>query len=222
MKPLVWCLCFILCVGVLTAVNLDLLLSTLYYTPSLGWVHARDLPWRWLYDYGTFPAIAMAVGAAVGLIGSWGWPRWRLYRRRCAFLVLVVALGPGLLVNGILKPGWGRPRPRHVEFFGGQQPYYAWWQPAGPGAGKSFPSGHTSMGFALVAAVVLVPRRRRVWRRLWVASAFSYGCVLGWARIIQGGHFLSDTVWAGGVVGMVMWGLYVGLQPELADPPELV
>lgn len=222
MKPLFWCLCFLFCVASVTVGNFDLVLSAIYYTNASGWIQGRDVPWRWLYDYGTVPAIVMAASGAVGLLGSWRWREWIPHRRRCAFLVLVVALGPGLVVNGILKPGWGRPRPRDVAHFGGYQTYHAWWQPAGPGRGKSFPSGHAAMGFVLVAGVVLVPCRRRVWRHVWLTGSLSYSGGLGWARIVQGGHFLSDVVWSGGVVGIVIWGLYVSLKPDRADEIEWV
>ena len=41
--------------------------------------------------------------------------------RAAVFLVLSLLLGPGLLVNVILKDNWGRPRPGSVVEFGGTQ-----------------------------------------------------------------------------------------------------
>ena len=200
---------FALCALVLAITDVDLQLSDQFYLPSLGWYHADDAPWRWLYDYGQYPAIGLAVGAFGVFVGSHWRSVWRSHRRRCLFVVLAVALGPGLAVNGVLKPLWGRPRPRHVMQFGGDKAYRAWYQPAGlsAAADKSFPSGHAAMGFVLAAGVVLLPRRSAGLRWAWMAGALSYGGLMGLARIVQGGHFLSDVLWSAGVVILVTWGL---------------
>ncbi|MDH3603036.1 MAG: phosphatase PAP2 family protein [Candidatus Tectomicrobia bacterium] len=204
---------FVLCALVLAVTDVDLQLSDRFYLPSLGWYLADDAPWRWLYDYGQYPAIGLAVGAFSVLVGS-GWRQgWRSHRRRCLVFVLAVVLGPGFVVNGVLKPVWGRPRPRQVTQFGGAKEYKAWYQPTGlsAAADKSFPSGHAAMGFVLAAGVVLLPRRGAGLRWAWLAGALSYGGLMGLARIVQGGHFLSDVLWAGGVVILVTWGLSVML-----------
>jgi membrane-associated PAP2 superfamily phosphatase len=205
-----------------TFTDIDLRLSGRFYTPSQGWYLARTAPWSWLYNYGEYPAIVMSVGAFAVLLGSLWRTAWALYRRQCLFLVLAVALGPGLLVNGVLKPAWGRPRPRHIEPFGGAATYRAWWQPGGPGKGASFPSGHAAMGFALIAAVTLVPCRRVGLRCLLFIVVLGYSGLLGVARIVQGGHFLSDVVGSGGIVGLVIYGLRAALQRAPPRHPEVI
>src|SRR5690606_18360570 len=45
--------------------------------------------------------------------------RFLLRPRDSLFGLLALALGPGLLVNGILKEVWGRARPREILEFGG-------------------------------------------------------------------------------------------------------
>jgi membrane-associated PAP2 superfamily phosphatase len=207
---------FALSALVLAIPHVELQLSDQFYLPSLGWYLADCAPWRWLYDYGQYPAIVMAIGAFGVFIGS-RWRRvWRPYRRRCLFFVLAVALGPGLAVNGVFKPIWGRPRPRQVMQFGGDKAYRPWYQPAGlrAAAGKSFPSGHAAMGFVLAAGVVFLPRCGAGLRWLGVAGALSYGGLMGAARIVQGGHFLSDVLGSAGVVMLVIWGLSVVLPAE--------
>ncbi|MES1155661.1 MAG: hypothetical protein ABUL48_04450, partial [Pseudorhodoplanes sp.] len=47
--------------------------------------------------------------------------------RSSVFVILVFALGPALLANGILKMFWGRPRPRMLTEFGGTHEFMAWW-----------------------------------------------------------------------------------------------
>ena len=73
-------------------------------------------------------------------------------------------LGPGLVVNGILKEHWGRARPRDVTQFGGDRRF----TPALVIADQcerncSFSAGHPSAGFALAALAYASISRRRRW-----------------------------------------------------------
>jgi membrane-associated PAP2 superfamily phosphatase len=200
-----------------TITDIDLWLSARFYdaTGSSSWFLKKAAPWSWLYGYGDYPGILMATGAALILVGSFVRHAWTSYRRHCLILVLAVALGPGLVVNGILKPLWGRPRPRHIVEFGGSQSFRAWWQPGGPGVGKSFPSGHASMGYVLVAGALLIPKRRL--RLLVFTGGLGYGTLLGLTRIIQGGHFASDVVWSGTLTCIVVIGLRKALRASPVD-----
>lgn len=194
--------------------HIDLALSARFYQATLqcAWYLEATAPWRWLYQYGEYPALVLACGALLILLGSLVWRSWVSYRRRCLFLILAVVLGPGLLVNGFLKPAWDRARPRQIEQFGGPKAYRPWWQPEGPGTAESFPSGHAAMGYILVAGAALIPCRRRTWPYgLALVGALGYGTLLGLTRIVQGGHFASDVVWAGGL----MCGTAVVLQKVL-------
>jgi membrane-associated PAP2 superfamily phosphatase len=210
------------CLAVLcTVTDIDLFLSARFYAPHTvqGWFLQRAAPWSWLYDYGQYPAILMAIGAMLVLLGSLVRRSRGSYRRHCLVLILAVALGPGLLTNGILKPVWGRPRPRQIVQFGGSQPYRPWWRPAGPGAGKSFPSGHASMGYILLAGASVIPCRRRLWpRELAFASALGYGTLMGIGRVVQGGHFASDVVWAGCLMCLTVIGLRAVAVQDLRAP----
>jgi len=168
---------------------------------SQPWFLKTTAPWLWLYRYGESPTWVLAVGTAVVWCGSLYRRAWVRYRRACALLVLAVALGPGLLVNGILKPLWGRPRPYQVEVFGGARLYQPWWQPGTAGGGRSFPSGHAAMGYVLVAGTYLISQRRLHWLRgLVLGGALTYGSLLGLTRIVQGGHFVSDVFWSGSLM----------------------
>ncbi len=181
--------------------------------------HNSTNPWPWahtqlcdfIYSYGTLPGIFLGVaGLAVGLAGS-VWHRLRPYRRAGFFLAAMLALGPGLMVNGILKPRWCRPRPCQTAEFGGNQEFVSVWSMGTFDQCKSFPSGHASMGFLLMAPAFLLYRRRRQLAAGFVFLGLVAGMALGVTRILQGGHFLSDVVWAAGMIyltGLVLVGLY--------------
>ena len=213
---------FALLVALCTVTDIDRSLSARFYRAGAqqGWFLKDVAPWYWLYQYGEYPGMFMAIGAFLGLCGGIWNRTWASYRRPCLIVLLSVALGAGALVNGLLKPYWGRPRPRHIVQFGGTQAFHAWWQPGGAGQGKSFPSGHAAMGYVLASGAVLVPCRR-VWLRcLVVVSALGYGSLIGLTRIVQGGHFLSDVACSGLLVTLLVMILYRTLGgPQSAPAP---
>lgn len=212
---------FVLAVLLTTIGDVDPHLSGYFYdqTAVQEWFLRTSEPWIWFYRYGELPTLVLAIGAAVVWGVSLHRRSWVGYRRACALIVLAVMLGPGLLVNGVLKPLWGRPRPVQADLFGGDRPYQSWWQPGPIGGGKSFPSGHAAMGYVLVLGTCIVSPHRSVrFRVLVLAGALTYGSLLGATRIIQGGHFLSDVLWSGGLMCFLVATLQAVL-PRTA-PPE--
>jgi len=114
------------------------------------------------------------------------------------YVALVIAIGPGLLVNVVLKDNSHRPRPVTVQEFGGQEPYTPPFDFSGScDENCSFVSGDPAIGFALLAPALLLPTGRR---RAGVAAALGLGAALGIMRMLQGAHFLSDVVFCAIVV----------------------
>lgn len=178
--------------------GLDLWTSALFYRAEGGFFLANWGPVRFLYR--AVPYITDA--AVIGVVALYlltllrGSPLWRIDGRAAAYLLLALALGPGLLVNTVLKDHWGRARPAQVSEFGGTQQFTPAPLPADQCARNcSFPAGHPAIGFYLIAFAFLVPERRQ--RRLAGAAAVAAGALIGLARMAQGGHFLSDVVFSG-------------------------
>ena len=125
--------------------------------------------------------------------------------RGASLIALVLLIGPGLLVNGTLKPVFSRPRPREIIQLGGEQPY----QPIF-GFGEetdfnaSFPSGHASIGFFLISPAFLFRRRTRLRIGIFVGGLL-FGSLMGLSRIVQGGHYLSDVIWSLAIVYFTGW-----------------
>ncbi|QLQ32405.1 MAG: phosphatase PAP2 family protein [Candidatus Thiothrix singaporensis] len=116
--------------------------------------------------------------------------------------------GPGLLVNSLFKDHWGRPRPLQVEQLGGQEHYAPPGYFVANGHGRSFPSGHSSVGFAFIAFWFLLRRHKPTLAKMALLLSLLFGCTIGLTRMAAGGHFLSDVMWSGWVVLFASWLLY--------------
>lgn len=190
--------------------NLDLRLSAALHEGRLGetgWLIGKQTPWAEFYRYGEYPAVIMAIAAFISYVLSRVGKFPVKFSKPCLVIVLTVVLGSGLLVNGILKSCWGRPRPADIIEFGGTASYRSVFSPAGPGGGKSFVCGHCANAFAIASGASFFPYFPRL-AGLFMGLGLSLGLIASFARIAQGGHYLSDTVWAGIIVLVIIAWLY--------------
>jgi lipid A 4'-phosphatase len=152
--------------------------------------------------------LAAVATAIIGLVLAAFFQRKLLEMglRQWLFLISCLALGPGLVTNVILKNNWGRARPFHVREYGGDQTFTpALFRSDQCVDNCSFVSGEASSIFMLFFALALLLSRHRA---SLVAAAIIGGTLAGFVRIAQGGHFLSDVVFAGVVMALVAQGLY--------------
>ena len=198
-------------VGLVFAINprLDLAVSALFFDPAtksfgggyLAWMtRAREVA-EWLIT-------ALAALAFVSLAGKLLWPRrpMPLRSRAAVFLLLSLALGPGILANALLKDHWGRVRPIDVAEFGGTGRFTPWWDPRGAcRANCSFIGGEPSGAFWTLAPAALTPPQ---WRPLAYAAALAFGAGIGTLRIAAGGHYFTDVAFAGVFMFLVAWTLH--------------
>ena len=98
---------------VAVALDIDITVARLFYSETEGWIHRDAQPWRFLYAYGTVPGLLLTLAALILFFLGYFQPRWREYQKHMMVIVLTCILGAGILVNAILKPYCGRPRP-HV------------------------------------------------------------------------------------------------------------
>lgn len=182
------------------------------------------------YDGVPYLVAAVVIGSVLVMVGSILSRRWLLWRWYAAYVLLVFLLGPGLLVNSLFKDNWGRARPVQVEQLGGAQVYTPPLYYVAGGDGRSFPSGHSSVGFAFIAFWFLLRRHQPRWAKLMLAVTLAFGCTIGLTRMAAGGHFLSDVMWSGWLALFAAWLLYYPLLriPErekryaltLVNPPK--
>lgn len=145
----------------------------------------------------------MVVLAVVGLV-------WRVVfghagvipTRVWGFILLLYVIGPGLIVNGLMKEYWGRARPATIVEFGGTLQFTVPIQITDQCVTNcSFVSGEGAAAMALCLSLLMILRHLRP---LIGSVAFRMGqgfsvLIVGLAsaqRIATGRHFLSDAILA--------------------------
>ncbi len=124
-------------------------------------------------------------------------------KKTILYIILVLSLAPGLIVNATLKENWGRARPMDIVQFGGNKEFTPAFILSNQG-GNSFSSGHGSAAFSILGFALLARSRKK----LWITLALSYGVAVSFARIIGGGHFLSDNLTSFFIVYIATYALY--------------
>ena len=189
---------------------LDLRITSWFYNPAFThpWPFEFNGFIKFLYTFGTWPGLVTAlIGLGILVIARYR-PSLMKWRRQAAFLFLTLVIGPGFLVNTVFKDHWGRPRPKMISEFGGRMDYQCFHEKGVGGRGKSFPCGHSSMGYYFVVVYFLARRRKKIIRLSLLAGAMVYGTLIGIARMAAGAHFASDVVWSALFPCLAAWILY--------------
>ena len=171
------------------------------------WPAGSQFPWNILYSWAPVPALVLAGTALIVLVSGFFTCKFTSCRGKAVFILLFLALGPGLLINVLLKDQLGRARPREAVDFGGSHQFTQLWQPSSAGENSSFPSGHAAIAFFSMAPWFVLRDNRRATAAGFLVFGLVFGSLVGIARILQGGHFVSDVVWAGGLMYLVGGGL---------------
>lgn len=190
-----------------------------YQTGGQGWYLGKQPLWVWLHAYGTIPGVILTLLALSVWIAGFYIRQLSPWRRPCLVVVLTTILAAGLLVNAVLKQYWGRPRPDQTIAFGGQWEYRPIFPPGTPGKGASFPCGHCTMGFVFLAMAGF-RRRSKMLAFSGVATGILLGGLLSACRVVQGAHFVSDTIWSLGIVGMTATALGAYLPDRKSKAPD--
>lgn len=181
----------ILVFSVIDKFNFDLLVSGFIYD-NHGWNKGKESLWIFFYDWGPIPSILS------GLICLFFWFYKKIVTKaenvRSTYLLfpfLTLLVGPGLLVNFVGKELWGRPRPVNCIELGGEHNFQKVLKINSQNHHKSFPSGHAAVGFHICALAVFLCGK---WRIFSFMGFLAWGSLVSIARVLQGGHFVSDIV----------------------------
>ncbi|MEJ2033703.1 MAG: phosphatase PAP2 family protein [Deltaproteobacteria bacterium] len=189
--------------------SLDMAVAGLFYQ-SQGGIWTQETPFLVTFLNGidvwlTSIFLTGAVGVLLVSLLSARARRLRIY----AFLCLAsLAVGPGLLVNGVFKGHWGRPRPNQTLEFGGTETYLPPLVKGDFPDGHSFPSGHASVAFVFVVLWFIWRRRHPTLAWTALLGSLLLGLIVGYARMAVGAHYLSDILWSFIITFLVSHFLY--------------
>ncbi len=197
-KPLIYLSAACIASGLIFTIfpQIDLWAASLFFGPE-GFALAND-PFLQKLRNTLWRLSVLVPIALLGLILA-GFVLRRLRAAVCLGPLAFMLLGPGLLVNGLLKAYWGRARPADVTEFGG----LAQFTPPLTITDQclrncSFVSGEGA-GIVAISLVIFFLLSR--WLSPGAQQALVVGlivlCIAGAGlRVAMGRHFLSDVIFA--------------------------
>lgn len=176
------------------SIHIDPWLSSCFFHHEHGF--SKALYHYFIFNWAVIPALAIGITSGVIFLFSFFFKRLYQLRLPCLFLALSMLLGAGIMTHVILKGFWFRPRPIQTVLFGGTHLFSPFYLPkfSFPNLCKSFPSGHATMGFYFINLLILGFRLKMkplIYLGSVLTAIFSF--LLGFSRIAQGAHFLSDV-----------------------------
>jgi membrane-associated PAP2 superfamily phosphatase len=193
--------------------GLDLAVSRVFFDAQ-----ANGFPWRasrLLELLGHRVILVLPVGVAVGAmaaaVSSHWFPALKPWRGTLWAIALTCGLGELIILQ--LKHHTALPRPYNLSMFGGYASYPAhFWARSRQEAGGALPSNHAGAGYAMLSLYFAGwALGRPAWRWGGLAIGIVAGLVFSTVRIMQGAHFLSQTLWSACVMWAVASILFYGV-----------
>lgn len=193
--------------------QIDLWMAGLFYIPGKGFVLQGSRTAEWVRRIMTW-STELFVITSLALLAANVIRRYLLKKstpllassRSIVYVLLALGLGPGLLVNGIIKSHSGRARPYQVVAFGGHKQFTQAFALSDQCAQNcSFVSGESAVGFFGLTFLFVAQRRRKT----IAAASIVLGLLLGFIRMGQGAHFVSDVIFSGVFTFLVSYLLYL-------------
>jgi len=114
-----------------------------------------------------------------------------------ARVTLLLGIINPLLFVQIVKIIWGRVRFRNLA--PDYSNYSPWYIPQGITGNKSFPSGHTAMGWMLLPLMLLTKNKgKKTHYTIGIVIIF-WGLVVALGRVVIGAHYASDILFSSGM-----------------------
>jgi membrane-associated PAP2 superfamily phosphatase len=130
-------------------------------------------------------------------------PFGRLPLSRRIQIATTVILASGLV--SLLKANSLTSCPWDLHEFGGvarHLSHWSGWLNSDGGAGRCFPAGHASAGFAFLGGYFAFRHDAPSVARLWLVGALVAGLAFGISQQLRGAHFMSHTLWTGWICWM--------------------
>lgn len=192
---------------------LDETVQELFFDRATGrWLVAKDNQLLRAIFY-TGPKVVL-IGLGVAAFAAVLWIGFRQRRLLRGVLVLALSLALIPLAVGQLKQVTGVHCPDDLIPYGGPIPLVSLLEPPSENeitwAGRCYPAGHASGGFALLGTVALARNRRE--RHLGMALGIGAGWIMALYQMARGVHFLSHglatMLLAWFMVSLLIWLLH--------------
>jgi lipid A 4'-phosphatase len=183
--------CFLIASAVLLRFpGIDLYFAGMFFN---GRFYLQKQWWEQALHHGV--SIFLYVSTAL-IVGIYAFNRitksdfWGINGSKVLYLLLVLAIGAGLLVNATFKDNFGRARPRDVQQFGGHKLFTPAFVVAGEcSTNCSFSSGDAAGAFFSLSLAMAFGRKR-----IFLLTAVLFGCAVSISRMAAGAHFFSDVL----------------------------
>ena len=180
--------------------GLDRTVTDFFYDAELARFPAHDSYWLELIGHraAKFSIWVIAIGTLAATFATERIRQSPHEQRAIVLAALAMALGP--MMVSALKYSTSHHCPWDLRAYGGFADVSRDWFVAAADAGRCFPSGHASAGFALISLYFLghAIDRPRV-ARAGLIAAIVVGAGFSAVRVMQGAHFVSHNLWAAAI-----------------------
>jgi lipid A 4'-phosphatase len=174
--------------------KIDLDISQFVFSQDSGFIYRNNYIVQFFY-YSIpiltkiFVAICVVVMIYIGIRAK---SIKKMFLSGAFFLFVSALIGPGLIVNSVMKENFGRARPSQITAFGGEKYFskaFEFSQQCDHNC--AFSSGHAAMGYYFTAIAYLFGG---AYFSVLYFSGLVFGTAVGLSRILMGGHFASDVL----------------------------
>ncbi len=179
----------IICIIFFIFPNLDIQISQMFYSRDEGFIYAQNIFAQFIFQ--AVPLITYTAAIIYFTVGLYQYFVRKKFRKILLYLIITLIIGPGLLVNSLFKDNFGRARPKSITEFGGSANFHSLMIISNEcNVNCSFSSGHAAAAYYFTSISFVAPRR---FSNKIFHTAMIFGTIVGFVRIIQGGHFASDV-----------------------------
>ena len=173
--------------------QIDIIVTSLFYTKEDGFfLYRQGFIWfiyESAYHFGRVTFVLLVLLLIISIFSK------KIQNiiaiKKTLYLLAVLLIGVGLIINWGFKDEWDRARPDTIVEFGGDKQFTPPLIISDQcETNCSFVCGHSSFGYFFISFWFLYKKR-------WLLyTSLGYGTLLGIGRIIQGKHFLSDVIFS--------------------------
>lgn len=199
-SPFMYAIAAILCVFLESISSFDIFFQVPFFHDG-KWLLSTAFHEKWKFLLYTAPKVIIGIIGSSFFLLSWASvflkkivPASGLWQKSAFLVAVSIAIIP--LFVSILKATTGIYSPIDLQQFGGEFNHVGFveqvWVHGHLAGGRSFPTGHASGGFSLIALFYLPVSR--FWKRMFLGVGLSAGWLMGLYQMARGEHFMSHTL----------------------------